>query len=85
MHDAAHRRMHVVADRIAAFLRSRVEFGDVGNELPRDRVGAVGRIDQRGHRLRQRHGVARRDLLKVVGVLAGDEPCARSWRTVRSV
>ena len=59
MHDALDRRVRVVADRVGELLRLHVEFGRVGNELARDRIVRIARIDQLGQSLRQRHRVAR--------------------------
>ena len=56
VHDALDRAVGVVADRIGALLRPRVELGRVRHELARDRIVRIGRIDElddlRGERQR---------------------------------
>ena len=41
------------------------QFGSIRNELPRDRIIGIIRIDQRGDIGRHRDGVARGDLLEI--------------------
>ena len=43
VHDALDRAVGIVADRIGALLRLRVELGRVRHELARDRIVPVGR------------------------------------------
>ena len=64
MHHAFHRRMRVVADRIAQFVRRDLELARIGAKLRGDRIVRIGRIDQRVHRRRDRDGVARGDFAK---------------------
>jgi len=54
VHDALDRTMGVVADRVGRLLGTDVELGRIGNELARDRVVRIGRIDQIGDIIRQR-------------------------------
>ena len=35
-----------IADRVGAFLRRGRKLADIGDELPRDRIGRIGRIDE---------------------------------------
>ena len=44
------RRMRVIADRIGTLARLHVQLGGARNELPRDGIVGIGRVDQRGHR-----------------------------------
>ncbi len=46
VHDALDRACRIIADRIGALLWRRRELRRIGNELPRDRVIRIGRIDQ---------------------------------------
>src|SRR5713101_7815439 len=46
MHDALERAMRAIPDRVGALLRLYVELGRIGNELARDRVARIGRIDE---------------------------------------
>ena len=64
MHDAFHRAVRVVADRVAEFFGPMVEFRRIGNELARDRVVRIVCLDQRGQRGRQRHRIARGNRLQ---------------------
>jgi hypothetical protein len=59
VHDALDRAVGVIPDRIGRFLRGAVELGRIGNELRRDRVMPIGRIDERRQVRRQRDGIAR--------------------------
>ncbi|MGY4313135.1 hypothetical protein ACVWW1_002438 [Bradyrhizobium sp. JR3.5] len=43
MHDAGDRRMRIVADRIGVLARLLDELVGARDELPRDRVGGIGR------------------------------------------
>ena len=58
--DRAERR---IADRVFALLRARKQFGQIGDELARDRVARIRAIDQPGDRRRNADGVALRDRL----------------------
>ena len=49
MDDAGHRRMQLVTDRVGPVLRVFLQLGGIGHKLRRDRVGRIGRIDQRRH------------------------------------
>ena len=73
VHDARHRALEPVADGVGAFGRVPVELARIGNELARDWVVGVGRIDQGGHRRRDRHRVARLDGGDLGGPRARDE------------
>ena len=64
MHQSLDGFMGAVADRVGQFLGRRRQFGGVGNELPGDRIGGIGGIDQVGHRRGDRDGIARRDTLQ---------------------
>ena len=57
MNDALDGTERLVSDRIAAFLRARKQFRDVGDELPRDRVAGIVWINQGRHRRRHADGV----------------------------
>jgi hypothetical protein len=61
VYDALDRAVGAVTDRIGRLLGTDIELGRVGNELARNRVVWVGRIDQAGDVVRQRQRVARRD------------------------
>ena len=61
VHDARHRALQVVTDRIGVLGRVALELARIGNELQRDRVVGIGPIDQLRHRRRYRDGVARSD------------------------
>ena len=61
VHDAFDRAVGTVTDRIGSLLGTDIELGRVGNELARDRIVWVGRIDQAGDLVRQRQRIARRD------------------------
>ena len=65
MHDAVHRRMRVIADRIGALARLRGQFLGARDELPRDRIVGIVGIDQRGDVRRDRDRIARRDPLQI--------------------
>jgi hypothetical protein len=65
MHDPADRRMRMIANRIGVLARSSHQFLSAWNELPRDRIVGIIRIDQRGHLGRHRHRIARRDLFQI--------------------
>ncbi len=80
MHDAFDRAMRVVADRVGALLGRGHQLRRVGHELPRDRIVRIGRIDQFGHRRRDRHRIARRDLLQGLARIACDEAGVRKVR-----
>jgi len=51
--------MRVVANRVAQFLRLHVKLRRIGNELARDRIVRIVRIDQVGQSRRQCHGITR--------------------------
>jgi hypothetical protein len=46
MHNAFYRRVREVADRVGAFFFAAVEFGYIRDELPRDWIRCVVRIDE---------------------------------------
>ena len=46
MHESGHRRMRILAARVAHFPRRGVHFLDAGNHLPADRTVFVRRVDQ---------------------------------------
>ena len=52
VHDARDRTVRLVADRIGHLLGPRLELSRIGNELARDRVARIGRIDERRRRRR---------------------------------
>ncbi len=58
------RTLRVVADRIVALGRIALKLAPVGDELARDRVAWVVRVDQPEQRRRQADGVARGDRLE---------------------
>ena len=60
VHDAFDRAQRVVPDRIGAFLRPSIELGRIWNELARDWIVRIGRIDQLGESWGQHHRIARR-------------------------
>ena len=62
MDDALDRAESIVADRVGALLWLRGKLAGVGYELPGDRIVRVARVDQVGHRRRDRDGVAGGDL-----------------------
>ena len=64
MDDAGHRLMRVVADRVGALFRARLDLFRAGDELSGDRVGGIAGVDQLGHVGGHRDGVARRDPLQ---------------------
>ena len=49
MNDAFDRAMRFVADRIALSSGCNVKLARIGNELPRNRIVRIGRVDQIGH------------------------------------
>src|SRR5439155_6724602 len=61
MDDAGDGRMHVVADRIGALAGPLHQLPGIRNELSRDRVVGIFRVDQRGNVRRYRHRIARGD------------------------
>ena len=65
MHDAGHRRMRIIADRIGVLPGLLDQFGSIRDELPRDRIIGIIRIDQRGDIGRHRDGVAGGDFLEI--------------------
>ena len=64
MHDAGDRRMCVVADWIGALAWCSHQLLRARNELPRDGIGGIIGIDQRGNVGRHRNRIARGDLLQ---------------------
>jgi hypothetical protein len=70
VHDALDRAMGAVADGIGHLLRADLELGRIRNELARDRVARVGRVDQAGDVSCQRQGIARGDRFDPGTVLA---------------
>jgi hypothetical protein len=65
VHDALYRAFGVVADGIGALPGRVHELARVGQELPRDRIGRIGRIDEPGEIGRDRHRIARHDALQL--------------------
>ena len=61
MHDAVHRAMGMVADRIGPLFRRGQQFGRIGHELPGNRIGNGTWLDQPGDVWRDRHGIPRCD------------------------
>ena len=61
VHDAFDRAMGAVADGIGHLLGTDVELGRIGNELARDRIVWIGRIDEAGDVAGQRQRIARGD------------------------
>ena len=74
VHHALDRRMRLVADRVGQFLRERHELVRARDELARDRIGRIGRVDQRRHGGRHRHGIARRDRIERRALVGRHEP-----------
>jgi hypothetical protein len=64
MDDPVDRALQIIADRIDKFGGMTIEFARVGHELPRDRIGGIGGIDQSRQGRRNRHGIALGDALK---------------------
>ncbi len=67
MHEARHGAVRVVADGIGEFHLSRHQFARVGQELPRDGVGASAGSISAAISRRHRDAVARRDRAQRVG------------------
>jgi hypothetical protein len=67
VHDAFDRAVRVVADRIGALLRMRMQFAAIGNELPCDRIVFVRCIDQISHGRSHGQRIARSDSLDLRG------------------
>lgn len=65
MHDPTDRRTSVVADRIGVLAGLLDELVGARDELPRDRVGWIGRVDQRDELRRHRDRIARRHLFEL--------------------
>ncbi|MEI9987082.1 MAG: hypothetical protein WDN69_30385 [Aliidongia sp.] len=65
MDNAFDRHMPVIADRIGRFLGTMIEFGIARDELPGDRIGRIGRIDQRRHGGSNGDGIAGGDSLQL--------------------
>ena len=63
MNDAFDGAERIIADRIAAFLRTLLKLARVGHELPRNRIKRVGGVDQVGHRRSDGNGIACGDFL----------------------
>ncbi len=61
MDDPRHRAVRLVPDRVLKLLRQRLNFARIRHELPGNRIGRVGRIDQPGKRRRDGDGIARGD------------------------
>src|SRR5689334_1011572 len=74
MDDAFDRLMRVIADRIGALFRRDRQLARIGDELSRDRVASIGRIDQSGDITRDRNGVAIRDGGELGRALRRDQP-----------
>ncbi len=70
MDDAFDRAERIIADRIAAFLRTLLKLARVRHELPCNRIKRIGGVDQVSHRRRDGDGIARGDFRKLVDALA---------------
>ena len=55
----SHRAVRAIADRVGDLLRRHIELGCIRNELARDRIVRIARVDQLGHRRRDRHRIPR--------------------------
>ena len=64
VHHALERAVNVIADRVGVFLGLNIKLGRIRNQLPRDRIIRIGRVDELRHFRSERHGVARRDGVK---------------------
>jgi hypothetical protein len=64
--------MRVIADRIGVLAGLLDQFGGIRDELPRDRIVGIVRIDQRGDIGCHRNRVARGDFLEI-----GERRCRR--------
>ena len=65
MHDAGDRRMRVIADRIGVFAWRVHQFLRARDELPRDRIVGIVRVDQGGDIRRHRDRIARGDPFEI--------------------
>ncbi len=65
VHNTGNRRMAVIADRIGVLAGPRQQFLGARNELARDGIVGITRVDQRGDVGRYRHRIARRDLFHI--------------------
>ena len=74
MDDALQRRMRAIADRIGKLLRRDRQLPRIGQELPRDRIGGIGGIDQRRHLRRDGNSKARGDAGDLGLALGRNEP-----------
>ena len=61
MHDTLDRTVVAVADRIGHLAGADLKLSGIGNELARDRVVWIGRIDEAGDVAGQRQRIARGD------------------------
>ncbi len=64
----------VVADRVGALVRGRLDLFGAGNELAGDGVGRVGRVDQLGHVGGERDRVAGGDAFEGGQIFRGQKP-----------
>ena len=65
MHDARDRRMRIIADRVRVLARRGNQLHCTRDELLRDGIGGIARLNQRGDLRRHRDGITRRDLFQV--------------------
>ena len=74
MHQPMNRAHRVVADRVVALGGVADELARVGHELPRDRVGGIAGLNQRGQRRRDGDRIAPGDGLKLRESFRAGEP-----------
>ena len=77
MHDARHGAVGVVSDRVRGFPGRKVPLRLAGQELARDGVRGVGRVDEGRHSRGQGDGVARGDGGQRLQTIGLDEPRLR--------
>ena len=65
VHDAGHRRMRIVTDRVGVLAGRCHQFLRARNELSRDGIGGIVRLDQRGDLRRHGDGITRGDPLQL--------------------
>ena len=80
MNDAPHRAVRAIADRVGDLLRRHIELACIRDELARDRVVRIARVDQLGHRRRDRHGIPRRYRFQVRQARIVDQAGAHQGR-----
>ena len=85
MNDASHWAVRRIADRVGDFLRRHIELGCIRNELARDRIGQITRVDQLGHRRRDRHRIPRGHRFEVRQTRRVDQAGVARAAGVRSV